>query len=46
MEINEKTQQVMFYKDLESLIQRYYDEFDMSYESILGVLVRRIVQPY
>ena len=43
MEINEKTQQVMFYKDLESLIQRYYDEFDMSYESILGVLVRRIV---
>ena len=43
MEINEKTQKVMFYKDLESLIQRYYDEFDMSYESILGVLVRRIV---
>ena len=43
MEISEKTQQVMFYKDLESLIQRYYDEFDMSYESILGVLVRRIV---
>ena len=43
MEINEKTQQVLFYKDLESLIQRYYDEFDMSYESILGVLVRRIV---
>ena len=43
MEINEKTQQVMFYKDLESLIQRYYDEFDMSYESILGVPVRRIV---
>ena len=43
MEINEKTQQVMFYKDLESLIQRYYDEFDMSYESILGVLVRRFV---
>ncbi len=43
MEISEKTQQVMFYKDLESLIQRYYDEFDMSYESILGVVVRRIV---
>ena len=43
MEISEKTQQAMLYKDLESLIQRYYDEFDMSYESILGVLVRRLV---
>ena len=43
MEIDEKTQQAMFYKDLESLIQRYYDEFDMTYESILGVLFRRLV---
>tara|TARA_Y100001973_G_C5204076_1_gene340078 strand:- start:3007 stop:3207 length:201 start_codon:yes stop_codon:yes gene_type:complete len=43
MEIDERTQQAMFYKDLESLIQRYYDEFDMSYESILGILVRRLV---
>jgi len=43
MEIDERTQQAMLYKDLESLIQRYYDEFDMSYESILGVLFRRLV---
>ena len=43
MEIDERTQQAMLYKDLESLIQRYYDEFDMSYESILGILVRRLV---
>ena len=43
MEIDEKTQQAMFYKDLESLIQRYYDEFDMTCESILGVLTRRVV---
>jgi len=43
MEIDERTQQAMLYKDLESLIQRYYDEFDMSYESILGVLARRLI---
>jgi len=43
MEIDEKTQQAMFYKDLESLIQRYYDEFDMTCESILGVLTRRVI---
>jgi len=43
MEIDERTQQAMLYKDLESLIQRYYDEFDMTYESILGVLFRRLV---
>jgi|TARA_R110002051_G_scaffold295739_1_gene361616 hypothetical protein len=43
MEIDERTQQAMLYKDLESLLQRYYDEFDMSYESILGVLFRRLV---
>lgn len=43
MEIDERTQQAMFYKDLESLIQRYYDEFDMTCESILGVLTRRVV---
>tara|TARA_R100001443_G_scaffold116190_3_gene135958 strand:+ start:1127 stop:1333 length:207 start_codon:yes stop_codon:yes gene_type:complete len=43
MEIDERTQQAMFYKDLESLIQRYYDEFDMTCESILGVLTRRVI---
>ena len=43
MEIDDRTQQGMFYKDLESLIQRYYDEFDMTCESILGVLTRRVV---
>ena len=43
MEIDERTQQAMLYKDLESLLQRYYDEFDMSYESIIGVLFRRLV---
>ena len=43
MEIDERTQQAMFYKDLESLIQRYYDEFDMTCESILGVLTTRVV---
>ena len=43
MEIDERTQQAMFYKDMESLIQRYYDEFDMTCESILGVLTRRVI---
>ena len=43
MDIDERTQQAMFYRDLESLIERYYDEFDISCESIIGVLGRRIV---
>jgi len=33
----------MFYNDLEGLIGRYYNEFDLSYESIIGVLTRRVV---
>ncbi len=42
-EHDEKDQQQMFYNDLESLIGRYYNEFDLSYESIIGVLTRRVV---
>jgi|TARA_R100001463_G_scaffold42336_6_gene88870 hypothetical protein len=40
---DEKDQQQMFYNDLEGLIGRYYNEFDLSYESIIGVLTRRVV---
>jgi|TARA_R100000458_G_C8249157_1_gene226449 hypothetical protein len=42
-EHDEKDQQQMFYNDLEALIGRYYEEFDLSYESIIGVLTRRVV---
>jgi|TARA_R110002020_G_scaffold78762_3_gene197904 hypothetical protein len=42
-EHDEKDQQQMFYNDLEGLIGRYYNEFDLSYESIIGVLTRRVV---
>lgn len=41
--MDEKKQQENFYNDLERLISRYYDEYDMSYESIVGVLTRRVV---
>ena len=40
---DEKDQQLMFYQDLESVIGRYYEEFDLSYESIIGVLTCRVV---
>ena len=43
MKHDEKEQQQMFYNDLEKLIARYYEEFDLSYESIIGVLTRRVV---
>jgi len=41
--MDEKKQQENFYNDLERLISRYYDEYDLSYESIVGVLTRRVV---
>ena len=41
--MDEQKQQENLYNDMERLISRYYEEYDMSYESISGVLIRRVV---